>query len=75
MIRCVRWLLSFRYKVEIKGAELLDSKHTFLVMPSHVAYVDPLIIYTFFGKKIRVCPVMSRAFYDNILLKPFCKLF
>jgi 1-acyl-sn-glycerol-3-phosphate acyltransferase len=68
--RFLRRLLTFRYTVTVEGLELLDKKHTYLVMPSHVALVDPLIMYAFLRKKIPLHPVATRKFYDNVFLKP-----
>ena len=73
--KILRRLLSFRYKVEIKGTELLDDDSTCLFMPSHVALVDPMIMYTFLREKVKVYPLATRQYYDNIFLKPFFKLF
>ena len=73
MVRLLRWLLSFRYKVEIKGIDLLNNEQTFLIMPSHVALVDPIIIYAFLRGKVKFHLVVTRAYYDTILLKPFFK--
>jgi 1-acyl-sn-glycerol-3-phosphate acyltransferase len=69
----LRWLLTFRYTVEIKGQELLDKKNTYLVMPSHIALVDPLLLYSFLRKKIPLHPVVTKMFYNNLFLKPFFK--
>ena len=71
--RFLRWLLSFRYKVDIQGMELLDKGKTFLLMPSHVALVDPIIMYAFLTEKVKVYPLATRLFYDKPLLKPFFK--
>ncbi|MDR2415445.1 MAG: hypothetical protein LBD75_02280 [Candidatus Peribacteria bacterium] len=71
--RFLRRLLSFRYHLKIEGLELLDPKHTYLVMPSHVALVDPLLVYAFLRKKIPLHPVSTRKFYDNMFWKPFFK--
>jgi 1-acyl-sn-glycerol-3-phosphate acyltransferase len=71
--RFLRRLLTFRYHITIEGKELLEKEHTYLVMPSHVALVDPLIVYAFLRKKIPLHPVTTRKFYDNFFLKPFFK--
>jgi 1-acyl-sn-glycerol-3-phosphate acyltransferase len=42
-------------------------------MPSHVALVDPLLVYAFLRKKIPLHPVSTRKFYDNMFWKPFFK--
>jgi 1-acyl-sn-glycerol-3-phosphate acyltransferase len=72
--RFLRRLLKFRYKVEIEGLDLLDQENTYLVMPSHIALVDPILMYAFLRQKLRLHPVATRRFYNNIFLKPFFKL-
>jgi long-chain-fatty-acid--[acyl-carrier-protein] ligase len=72
--RFFRWVLSFRYQVEIKGLEILDGEGPYLVMPAHVALVDPLIIYSFLRKKLRLHPVATKKFYNNLFLKPLFKI-
>ena len=70
----LRRLLTFRYKVEIKGLEHLDEKHSHLIMPSHVALVDPIVVFAFLRKQLPLCPIMTQKYYSNILLKPFFKM-
>jgi hypothetical protein len=43
-------------------------------MPSHVALVDPLLLYIFLRQRVALYPVMTSRFYDNVLLKPLFKL-
>ncbi|MDR0861072.1 MAG: 1-acyl-sn-glycerol-3-phosphate acyltransferase [Candidatus Peribacteria bacterium] len=43
-------------------------------MPAHIALVDPLIIYSFLRKQIRLHPVATKRFYNNPFLKPLFKI-
>lgn len=69
-----RYLLSLRYRIKIEGKELLDKQHTFLLLPSHVALVDPLILTAFLAPYLRLSPLASRKYFDKWWLRPFFKL-
>ena len=74
LARLFKRILSFRYKVEIKGLEHLDEKRSHLIMPAHIALVDPILVFAFLREKIRLHPVMTKKYYSNVFLKPFFKI-
>lgn len=70
----LRRLLSFRYELSIKGENLLKTGKTRLVLPSHVALVDPLIITALFSSQGTLRPLASRKYFDRWRVRPFFKL-
>jgi len=67
---CYRIILRTRYRVEIKGIENLSGTDPFLILPNHVALVDPQIIVSYLNKYIKVGPVMSQAYFNIPGLSP-----
>jgi len=74
IVRFLSFLLSFRYKLQVKGLDLLDKDAAHLILPSHVALVDPILLYGVLRTKVSLHPVATRKFYDTRLLKPLFKL-
>lgn len=52
----------------------IDRSKASLVMPSHVALVDPMIITAFLANKCHFHPMASRKYYDKWWLKPIFKM-
>ena len=44
--RTLKSLFHLHYDVRIEGDEILREKHTYLVLPNHTAYIDPLLLIT-----------------------------
>ncbi len=65
----VRRILSLRYKVSISGSQKLKHEGPVLILPNHVALVDPRIILSFLGKYLPVSPVASEKYYNKPGLK------
>ncbi|MCD5380335.1 1-acyl-sn-glycerol-3-phosphate acyltransferase [Candidatus Gracilibacteria bacterium] len=65
----VRRILSLRYSVDLKGVENLKHAGPVLILPNHVALVDPRIIISFLGKYLNVSPVASEKYYNKPVLK------
>lgn len=64
LLACYRFLLSLRYTIKITGAELLEQDGPILLLPNHVALVDPQILVTYLGKYRQISPVISKTYYD-----------
>ena len=69
IIAIFRFFLSLRYKVEIRGSEVLKSKQAKFILPNHQALVDPQIVYTQIYKYTSVFPVVSAQFFEKPVLK------
>ena len=65
LARCIlivaKYCLALRYRLEIKGLEQLEGLEKGLVfLPNHVAFIDPVIIMTLFGKRYGLRPVSDK---------------
>ena len=69
IIAIYRFFLSLRYKVEIKGEELLKSDSAKLILPNHQALVDPQIIFSLIYKYSNVVPVVTESMFKIPVLK------
>lgn len=69
----VKALVSLRYKVTIKGAEVLKDSSPVFILPNHPALIDPVIILSHIYRDTHAIPVLSSTFYDLPLLKSFFK--
>ncbi len=68
-----RFLLSLRYKVEIKGLDILNKEGSYLILPNHQALVDPQIMVSQLWKKIRIVPVVTEGMYNVPVLHSILK--
>ena len=71
-----RKVLSFRYKINICGLDLVDIKKLskdggVLVLPNHPAHLDPLILFIYLWPKLKMRPMVVEYMYR----KPFINLF
>lgn len=53
--------------------ELLDSEWSKLILPTHVALMDPVIIFGYLGKKKSLSPVVTEEYYNMPVLKNLFK--
>lgn len=60
-----RRILSLRYKVILSNHEVLKHDGPILLLPNHVALVDPRIIVSFLWKYLKVSPVASEKYYSK----------
>lgn len=70
-MQILKILLKIRYRINITWLELLDYPECKLILPSHVALVDPIILYILFREKWKVAPVITESFYNIPILKSF----
>ncbi len=66
-------ILKVRYRVEIKGKELLTSDKSSLYLPNHQALVDPEILLAEIAKLDDVVPMVSDSYYNLPLVNSFMK--
>ena len=71
--RLMKFLIRFRYRVNIKWLELLDSEDINLIFPSHVALIDPIILFGFLWNKKKLSSVVTENYYNIPLLKQLFK--
>ncbi len=64
-----KFFLARRYKVKIKNSEFLKHNWPVLLLPNHMALVDPQILMTFLDKYLSLSPVASEKFFNVPILK------
>jgi 1-acyl-sn-glycerol-3-phosphate acyltransferase len=69
----VRMLLRFRYKISIKGSEILQNNSPVLFLPNHQALVDPIIILSHVYRFSTATPVVSEKYFNIPLVKWYFK--
>ena len=71
LLTIAKYLLKIRYRINITWQELLDSHESKLILPSHIALVDPIIIYSFFREKGKICPLITQSYFNIPILRYF----
>ena len=67
--KLLKFLIKFRYKVSITWLELLDSDNSKLILPSHIALMDPFIVFAFLWKNKKLNPLVTENYYNVPLFK------
>ena len=62
-------LLSLRYRVKLKGVEVLQSESPKLFLPNHQAIVDPQILFTQISRYTPVVPITTETYFKIPVLK------
>lgn len=70
----VRKILSLRYRVRLAWEENLVNNGPVLLLPNHVALIDPRILVSFLWDYIKVSPVASEKYYSVPVLKQIMDL-
>ncbi len=70
--------LSFRYKIKVKGKEILDDPRLkgkgVLVLPNHTAEIEPFMIMMLLGADFDLKPLVTEKFYYYPFARFFMKL-
>jgi len=69
----IRLLLRFRYKISIKGSEILQNNSSVLFLPNHQALIDPIILLSQIYRFSSATPVISEKYYNLPLVKWYFK--
>jgi len=69
----IRLLLRFRYKISVKGSEILQNNSPILFLPNHQALIDPVILLSHIYRYTTAIPVISEKYYDISLVKWYFK--
>ncbi|HEV3238094.1 MAG TPA: AMP-binding protein [Gemmataceae bacterium] len=70
-----RLVLPLRYRLHIKGMdELQNLSGPALIVPSHPAFVDPLLVMMALWPRLRPRPMLYEANFRNPFLRPIMKL-
>lgn len=64
--RVLRFVLHLRYKVTLDGFDRVMEADTFLIMPNHPAYIDPIILFSeMYSRGRKVSPMTDEKFFRN----------
>jgi len=69
----IRLLLRFRYKISIKGSEIIQNNSPVLFLPNHPALIDPVILLSHIYQFSTVTPVISEKYFDMPIAKWYFK--
>jgi len=65
----IRLVLRFRYKISIKGSEILQNNSPILFLPNHQALIDPVILLSHIYHYTTAIPVISEKYFDMPFVK------
>ncbi len=68
-----RIMLFLRYKVKLKGTDILSGNNPMLFLPNHQAIVDPMLFMTQIYKFTTCVPVIASNYYDMPVIKSLFK--
>ena len=71
--KLMKFFIRFRYRVNITWLELLDEEWLKLIFPSHVALMDPVIMFAFLWEKKWLSPVVTEDYFNIPVLKQIFK--
>ena len=69
----LRFILSARYRVQVKGHEVLKNSNAKLILPNHQAIMDPIILFAYLYKYTSAVPVMLASYFDIPVAKNLFK--
>ena len=69
----IRLLLRLRYKITVKGSEILQKNAPILFLPNHQALIDPVILLSQIYRYSTATPVISEKYFDLPLAKWYFK--
>jgi len=69
----IRLLLHFRYRISIKGSEILQNNSPILFLPNHQALIDPVILLSQIYRFSTAIPVVSEKYFNIPLVKWYFK--
>ncbi len=67
-------LIALRYRVTVKGADVLLDGRPHLILPNHQALMDPVIVVTEIYRFVPVVPVVLDKYFNKGILKPFFRI-
>ncbi len=69
----IRLLLRFRYRISIKGSEILQNNTPTLFLPNHQALIDPVILLSHIYRFSTATPVVSEKYFNMPVVKWYFK--
>ncbi len=71
--KLMQFFIRSRYSVNITWKELLNEKWSNLILPSHVALMDPVIMFAYLWDKKWLSPVVTEDYFNIPVLKQIFK--
>jgi long-chain-fatty-acid--[acyl-carrier-protein] ligase len=65
----IRLLLRLRYRIVVKGSEILQNNSPVLFLPNHQALIDPVILLSQIYRFSTAIPVISEKYYNIPVVK------
>ena len=75
MLSFFSFMLAKRYKIKVKGENLLNEPGAKLLLQSHQSHIDPQILGVFIAKRNGLVPVISEKFLRIPILGAILRLF
>jgi long-chain-fatty-acid--[acyl-carrier-protein] ligase len=69
----IRLLLRFRYRITVKGSEILQNDTPVLFLPNHQALIDPVILLSQIYRFTTASPVVSEKYFNIPVVKWYFK--
>ncbi len=69
----IRLMLRIRYRISIKGSEILQNSSPILFLPNHQGLIDPIILLSQIYRFSTATPVMSEKYFDLPIAKWYFK--
>jgi acyl carrier protein len=69
----IRLLLRLRYRISIKGSDILQHNSPILFLPNHQALIDPVILLSHIYRFSTATPVVSEKYFDMPVVKWYLK--
>ena len=67
------FILSRRYKIIIKGVDIIESDNPKLILPNHISHIDPQIMAVTIYKHTDFVPLAAERFFKIPIIKFFLK--
>lgn len=67
------WIAKSRYNLTIKDLPKLNPNYNYLILPNHIAYIDPVFIWSILAPQRELKTVATARFSENFFLKRIFK--
>ena len=63
------WMMKARYTISVKHFPKLDPEYNYFILPNHIAYLDPVLLWAMFYPERKLRPVATSRFAENFFLR------
>ena len=68
------WINRLRYTVQNTTLPKKAQNQTFLILPNHISFLEPMLIWSIFRPYTKIRPVVTSFFAENRILAPIFRL-